>query len=46
MNSVLNAADRSRRQTQETCCVVMALERWSFSLGRVEFGIGRLKGVE
>ena len=24
---VSNAADRSRRQKQETCCIVMALER-------------------
>ena len=26
---VANAADRSRRQRQETCCIEMALERWS-----------------
>ena len=26
---VLNAADRSRRLRQETCCMEMALERWS-----------------
>ena len=28
---VSNAADRSRRQRQETCCMAMALERWSCS---------------
>ena len=26
---VSKAADRSRRQRQETCCMEMALERWS-----------------
>ena len=26
---VSKAADRSRRQIQETCCIEMALERWS-----------------
>ena len=26
---VSKAADRSRRQRQETCCIEMALERWS-----------------
>ena len=44
------AADRSR-QRQETCCMEMALERWGCresecSLDKVEFVIGRLKGVE
>ena len=28
-SKVSNAADRSRRQRQETCCMEMALERWS-----------------
>ena len=27
---VSKAADRSRRQRQETCCKEMALERWSY----------------
>ena len=26
---VSKAADRSRKQRQETCCIAMALERWS-----------------
>ena len=26
---VSKAADRSRRQKQETCCIEFALERWS-----------------
>ena len=38
------------RQRQETCCIEMALERWSCrdssGLGRVEVGIGRLKGAD
>ena len=28
-SKVSNAADRSRRQRQESCCKEMALERWS-----------------
>ena len=27
---VSKAADKSRRQRQETCCMEMALERWSY----------------
>ena len=29
LSRVSKAADRSRRQRQETCCMEMALERWS-----------------
>ena len=46
---VSKSTDRSRRQRQDICCMEMALEIWSCresSLGRVEFGISGLKGVE
>ena len=32
---VSKAADRSRKQSQETCCIEMALERWSYRESRV-----------
>ena len=32
---VSKAADRSRIQRQETCCIEMALERWSCRESRV-----------
>ena len=32
---VSKAADRSRRQRQETCCLAMALERWLYTVSSV-----------
>ena len=43
---ISKAADRSRRQRQETCCIEMALKRWSCRESSVGFVIGRLKGDE
>ena len=43
---VSQAADRSSRKRQETCCMEIALAKCSCRESRIEFGIGRLKGVQ